>query len=167
MVHISHCTDWYIGKREECVVLAGALSCSEWLLSPFLFPLIASDAHCVIGAPTGGPRLQLPVCAQVISLPNQPQLYEGRGFRKKVITRTRCLELWWASFVEPAGCELEYFTQIGISQIGIFHTDRFLASSALRDSNHLTNHPQALPLSPAFPHSAAIHDLSYIFSLSC
>ena len=47
-----------------------------------------------------------------------------------------------------------------------YFTHRFVASS-VRDSNHLTNHPEALPLSPAFPLTAAIHDLSYIFNLSC
>ena len=92
-----------------------------------------------------GAPLQLAVqLAQVISLANHPP-YEGNGFRKRY--RSSSGRVVWE-------CELEYFTH------------RFVASP-VRDSNHLTNHPEALPLSPAFPLTAAIHDLSYIFNLSC
>ena len=97
----------------------------------------------------GGPLLQLPVYPQVISLANHRAAI---WMVSEKISHHSRVKFQWGRVVW--GCELEYFTH------------RFVASS-VRDSNHLTNHPEAPPLSPEFPLSAAIHDLSYIFNLSC
>ena len=136
-------------------LLQGRRPC--WRIIPLwvaLLQRITPDCHwCALRdwpPPTwGAPSFNCLFTRKSFPLPIIEPPYEW--FWKK-ISYYSCVKFQWGRVVW--GCELEYFTH------------RFVASS-VRDSNHLTNHPEAPPLSPEFPLSAAIHDLSYIFNLSC